>query len=213
MTRASAIATALCACCLLVLGASGWPLADALGPPPAGAASITATAGAAVGHTTVGSASWGSIPTATNTVAPSAGSSVTETFVLTLLNPPSQYFFAYNSGNVNLAGTTYSVVVTTMGLVIGSTPSAILTACLGAVWNSSTGVCSGTKGQFGTWTNSGSIATTDVPTTPGSYLSVQTSIGGLNSLGLGGSMTVTINTGVDPFASPRQIRSAITTNA
>jgi hypothetical protein len=51
-----------------------------------------------------------------------------------------------------------------------------------------------------------------VPITPGSRLSIQTSITGLVS-SLGGTVTVTINTGVDPLATPRQIRAATITNA
>lgn len=208
MTRASAVAAALCACCLLVLGESGWPLANVLGSPSAGATSITATAGVSVGHTTVGSASWGSIPTASSSGTPAAGA-LQESFSLPALgNPAAQNFYSYNSGNVNLVATTYTVTVAQSGVIVG-TPSATLKAC-SVTW---TTTCGGTTTTIGTWSGSSGTPTTTtvVATAPGGRLSVQTSITGLVS-SLGGTVTVTINTGVTN-ASPQQIRSAITTNA
>ena len=143
---------------------------------------ITAVAGGASGQISASTGTWGSIPTANMTV-PTAGTFVTETFGLTLLNPPPQYFFVYNSGSVgmNLTGATYSVGVTTNGLHIGTTPSAILTACVGDNWNTSTGACTN-QTAIGTFTSGGSIASL-APTTPGSDLSIRTSVGGLNILG------------------------------
>jgi hypothetical protein len=211
--RVPATAYAFCASVLLVLGALAFPVVSQIASTQAGASSLTATAGAALGHTTPSTGTWGSIPTPINTTAPTAGTFVTETFALTLLNPAPQYFFVYNSGSVgmNLAGATYSVGVTTSGLHIGTTPSAILTACVGANWNTSTGACA-SKSVIGTFTSNGTVASGQAPTTPGSYLSIQTSVGGLNILGLGGSMTVTIKTIVGT-QSPRQIRPAIITTS
>jgi hypothetical protein len=50
-----------------------------------------------------------------------------------------------------------------------------------------------------------------VPVAPGARLSIQTSISGVG-LSLGGTITVTINTGVNSL-TPRQIRTATITNA
>jgi hypothetical protein len=138
------------------------------------------------------------------------GSALIETFQGQLLgNPPSQNFYSYDSGTVGLAGTTYTVNVAVSGGL--GTPQVTMTACSAL---STGGACNGTTTRIGVWSvaSSGtSIATAAVPMAEFSRLSVQTSITGFAVLG--GTVTVTINTGVDPFASPRQIRAATITNA
>jgi hypothetical protein len=139
---------------------------------------------------------------------PLAGA-LTETFSLPALgNPAAQTFFSYNSGSVNLAATTYTVTLAQSGIIVG-TPSATLKTC-SVTW---TGSCSGTSTTINTWTGSSGTptSTTVVPIASGSRLSIQTSITGLVS-SIGGSLNVTINTGVNS-QTPRQIRAAIITNA
>jgi hypothetical protein len=209
MPRVPAIAYAFCACFLLVLGALAFPVMDGIGSTPAGATGITATAGGVVGHTTLGvGAKWGSIPTTLTTGTPSPGALV-QTFTTSLIGSPGpQSFFSYNSGTVNLVATTYTVTLSQSGVIVG-TPSATLKTCT-VTWTST---CSGTSTTIGTWTGTAGtpIATTVVPVTPGSRFSIQTSISGVG-LSLGGTITVTINTGVNSL-TPRQIQAAITTNA
>jgi hypothetical protein len=207
--RVPAIAYAFCACLLLVLGALAFPVMDGIASTPAGATGITATAGGAVGQTTfhIG-ATWGSIPTTLTTGTPPAGALV-QTFSTVLGNPAPQNFFSYNSGTVNLVATTYTVTVTTSGLVIG-TPSATLKTCTVTWTTSCTG---GTSTTINTWTGTGGSPTAIavVPAAPGARLSIQTSITGI-LLAAGGNVIVTINTGVNSL-TPRQIRAATITNA
>lgn len=189
-----------------------FPVVGGPGSSDAGAASITATAGGAVGHTSVTSASWGSIPTTLASGTVPTGS-LTETFPFTiLLSPAPAYFFAYNSGNMSLVGTTYTVMVSQSGGLAGSAV-ATLTACVGATWTTG-GFCStGNHPTIGTWTIAGSgtsVNTTTVPSAAGSRLSIQLSISGI-VLSLG-SVTVVVNTNVDN-TTPRQIRAAAITNA
>lgn len=208
MPRVPAITYAFCACLLLVLGALAFPIVG-IGSAPADAASITATAGAALGKTTLGvGATWGSIPTTTSSGTPPAGALV-QTFTTSLLGSPGpQNFFSYNSGTVNLVATTYTVTLTQSGVIVG-TPSASLKTCT-VTWTTS---CGGTSTTINTWTGTAGnpTATTVVPVAPGARLSIQTSISGVG-LSLGGTITVTINTGVNSL-TPRQIRTATITNA
>ncbi|HEX3461415.1 MAG TPA: hypothetical protein VHT49_10960 [Acidimicrobiales bacterium] len=192
-----------------MLGALAFPVMDGFASTAAGAAGITATAGGAIGQTTLAAgATWGSIPTTLTTGTPPAGALV-QTFTTSLLGSPGpQTFFSYNSGNVDLAATTYTVTLAQSGLIVG-TPTATLKTCT-VTW---TATCSGTSTTINTWTGGAGTptATTVVPVTPGSRLSIQTSIGGVG-LSLGGTITVTISTGVNSL-TPRQIRAAVTTNA
>ncbi len=208
MPRVPASAYAFCGC-LLVLGALAFPVFGGSGSGAAGAASITATAGATLGKTTFSAgANWGSIPTTTSSGTPSAGALV-QTFTTSLIGSPGpQNFFSYNSGTVNLVATTYTVTLSQSGVIVG-TPSATLKTCT-VTW---TTTCGGTSTTINTWTGgAGSpTATTVVPVAPGARLSIQTSISGVG-LSLGGTITVTINTGVNSMA-PRQIRAATFTTA
>jgi hypothetical protein len=207
--RVPAIAYAFCACFLLVLGALAFPVMDGIASTPAGAAGITATAGGTSGHTALSAgATWGSIPTTLTTGTPPAGALV-QTFTTSLIGSPGpQTFFSYNSGTVNLVATTYTVTLSQSGLIVG-TPSATLKTCT-VTWTSS---CTGTSTTINSWTGGSGTptATTVVPVTPGSRFSIQTSISGVG-LSLGGTITVTISTGVNSL-TPRQIRAATTTNA
>lgn len=206
MPRVPAIAYAFCACLLLVLGALVFPVMDGIASTPAGATGISATAGGAVGHTTL-KFEWGSIPTTTPSGTPGAGALV-QTFSAALGNPPPQNFFSYNSGTVDLAATTYTVTVSTSGVVLG-VPSATLKTCTVTWTTSCTG---GTSTTINTWTGTGGTPTVTmvVPAAPGARLSIQTSISGI--LASAGTITVTINTGVNSL-TPRQIRAATITNA
>jgi hypothetical protein len=209
MPRVSALAYAFFACLVLVLGAAALPVVGGNGFSAAGAASITATAGAALGTTTysVGS-NWGSIPTTTSSGTPLPGALV-QTFTTSLVGSPGpQNFFSYNSGTVNLAATTYTVTLSQSGVIVG-TPAATLKTCT-VTW---TTTCGGTSTTINTWTGGAGTptATAVVPVAPGARLSIQTSISGVG-LSLGGTITVTINTGVNSM-TPRQIRAATITTA
>jgi hypothetical protein len=167
-------------------------------------------AATANGAMLVTSGSWGAIPTTTTSGVPPTGS-LTLTFATSLLgNPASQYFSGYNSGTISLVASTYTVTLS--GSALLGTTTVVLTACVGATWNTTAGTCSGTTTAIGSWTKSTSgtsVSSSAAPAMSASRLSVQASVTG--DLVLSGSLTVVISMSVDS-SSPRQIRAVITTN-
>jgi hypothetical protein len=171
------------------------------------AASLGATG---FGITQASSGSWGIVPTTSSSGTPADGSLTLNYSPSGFLDPPPQYFNAYDSGTIALAGSTYDVDVSGVSLL--GTSTLTLTACLGAIWNTTLGTCGGTLEVIGSWTpqTSGTdISTSAVPASSGGRLSIQAAVTG--DLVLSGTLIATVSISVS--SSPRQIRQAITTNS
>ena len=177
--------------------------------PIASAAAAVQAAGAA-GSESVGSGTWGVVPTQSTSTPPPTGP-----LTLSATNNTVQYFKVVNTGNISIAGMSYVVTIS------GGTKTALaLTACSVAWTQGGAGSCSGTPTPIATWseqsplpngdaTNGSAVVSTAVPVTAGATLFLRatptSAVGGAGN-------TFTITTTVKS-ASARQIRAAQTTNS
>lgn len=123
-----------------------------------------------------------------------------------VLTPPAQYFDAVNTGSITLVGATYSATVVGGNL---ATPSLKLESC-SATWNETTGSCSGSVTQIGTWTGTTGTPVTSnvVPAAAGARTRIKASISA--SLSLLTTATISISVSSGPT---RQIRAASSRSA
>lgn len=140
----------------------------------------------------------------------SGTSTLQPALAFTVISSGPQYFDALNTGTLSLAGTSYSVTFTYLGI---GTPTVTLAGCSGGSWNQSTGVCSGTAVTIGSWTPGSTTVFNDTtagsfPAAVGGRLGVKASIGGVS---ITATATVTVSSSVSTGAT-RQVRAATTTN-
>ena len=160
-------------------------------------------------NTTSQSVSTGSfavIPTVLTTTPPPGPLVLTYAAALT---PPAQYFDAVNTGTIDLVSAGYTVALTAL-LPLG-TNTLTLTACVGGVWNTSAGTCSGTQQSLGSWTSTTASPASNppAPATAGSRLGIRAS---LNAGLLNAATVATISISVSSGPT-RQIRAARTTSS
>lgn len=132
-----------------------------LTPAPAQAAA-TAQARPSAG---VGTASWG-VTLQGPDGRSSPGTPLLLTFPAAALSGSSQYVTAVNTGTTRLLAATYTLQ--SSGMNLGNIG---VTACLGAVWETTNGTCAGTSVTVPT--SSTGATSTAVPTGPGETLSLR----------------------------------------
>lgn len=188
--RAAAIAVALLGVLLSVGPASAALLAHAENASPQ----------------SVSTGTFAVIPTVLPTTPPPGPLVLTYAAALT---PPAQYFDAVNTGTIDLVSASYDVALTAL-LPLG-TNTLTLTACVGGVWNTSDGTCSGTPTGLGSWTatTASPASNPPAPTAPGSRLHIRASLDvGLINAATVATISVSVSSG-----PTRQIRAARTTNS